>query len=82
MIADLSAPELFVWKWQMEEHGHFYTDLAQLINRADKCNRDLLRKAYPDAVEGITQYKEESRWWENVQRRVKKGKGTFKEKPQ
>jgi hypothetical protein len=53
-------------KWQMGEHGGFFTALWKAISTADLHNQELLSKGFPLHIKAYRRYATEGGWWENL----------------
>lgn len=68
----LSRSEQFAYDWQYRRLGDSFDGiLAKLISKSDSGNRAKLRKAFPDEVDGITNFQAKEGWWDNVQKTIK-----------
>jgi hypothetical protein len=71
MILDgLTPGERFVVEWQYGMLGHFGSNLAKTMERADGHNLARLRMGFPEEVDAMEAYAHQSGWWQDVQRKA------------
>ena len=68
----LTQGERFVVEWQYGMLGGFNRQLAILIGKADIINKDKLRLAFPDEVEGVSSFMNVDGWWQEVESKINK----------
>lgn len=69
----LTPGEQSLYKWQMNQHGGFYTALWKAISTADEGNLMKIARGFPGEVRAYKRFIYEMGWWEETLRRVRDG---------
>ena len=67
MTDTLTKEERFIFDWQYRRLGDFKSALVNAIKTADKGNRELLRRGFPDEVGAYEKFAHTPGWWDEVE---------------
>jgi len=69
-LLDLNQGEIKFLEYKLGMSGAFYRGLFELYFKADRFNKRILLNAWPQEMEAVDRFSNESGYWDELQKKV------------